>query len=127
MLEGFYRYNSAMPDEVDRVRGQTLQEDLELLRSLYGFRNLRYGDSAERVKEEAIEQVRREFRRIDLDIYDEAAEDAFQRVYYQCTDDDLATIDNLFGREKLPYFATPEMIKNEALAQTSRYWEGLAD
>jgi hypothetical protein len=105
-----------------------LQDDLALIDALYGFKNLRYGDSAERVKEEAIDQVRRDFRRgIDFEIYDDAVEASLQRVNDQSIEDDLKTIDSLYGRSKLGYFATRERIKNEALAQTSLYWELLSD
>jgi hypothetical protein len=72
-----YRYNSATSDKITRIRGQSLEEDLALLFSLYGFGNLRYGDSAERVKDEAIAQVRRDFRRVDQEIYEDTAETAF--------------------------------------------------
>lgn len=41
---------------------QSLEDDLELIDTLFGRDNLRYGDSPEAVKREALRQLEREWR-----------------------------------------------------------------
>jgi hypothetical protein len=43
-------------------------------------------------------------------------------VQAQTLEEDLATIDALYGRDALRYGATPEEVKEEALRQTEREW-----
>lgn len=45
------------------IKQQTLAQDLVTLEALYGFGNLNYGDPPEKVKAEAIRQLRREFEK----------------------------------------------------------------
>lgn len=46
----------------ERVRGQSLDADLRLIDDLFGRINLRYGDTPDAVKAEALRQLEIEFR-----------------------------------------------------------------
>lgn len=48
--------------------------------------------------------------------------EAISKVRGQSLEDDLALIDDLFGRDNLHYGATPEKVKEEALRQLEIEW-----
>lgn len=54
--------------------------------------------------------------------YYEGYSDARRAVVSQGLDEDLALLDNLFGRDALAYGASPADVKAEALRQLEREW-----
>lgn len=56
------RYHPGYLEAIERVKKQTLEQDLKVLDDLYGRDNLRYGMTPEEVKEEALRQLELEFR-----------------------------------------------------------------
>lgn len=57
-----WKHYSGYSEAREKVRRQTLEEDLELLDSLFGRSNLQYGATPEAVKEETFRQLEVEWR-----------------------------------------------------------------
>ncbi len=57
-----WKHHSGYSEAREKVRRYTLEDDLELLDSLFGRRNLRCGATHEDVKEEALRQLEVEWR-----------------------------------------------------------------
>ena len=57
-----WKHHPGYAEARERVRRQTLEEDLRLISALYGPDKLRYGATPEEVKSEALRQLEIDFR-----------------------------------------------------------------
>lgn len=57
-----WKHHQGYAEAIEKVKQQSLEEDLRLLDDLFGRDNLRYGDTPETVKQEALRQVEIEWR-----------------------------------------------------------------
>lgn len=57
-----WKHHPGYAEAMERVRGQTLDEDLRLIDALFGRDGLRYGDGPEAVKAECLRQLEIDFR-----------------------------------------------------------------
>lgn len=57
-----YKYFSGYREAKQRAEAQSMEDDLALIDALYGRDNLKFGDDAAAVKQEALRQLEIEYR-----------------------------------------------------------------
>lgn len=59
------RYFDGYNEARERIKSQSLEDDLRLINDLYGTENLKYSATPEEVKQEALRQLERDWRNPD--------------------------------------------------------------